>query len=170
MNGDSSLGMSVNWSNLDMALDHQVKCRETRSPCPKIILYRYADSGIPVYGMLTIFVRESTCSTAPMPGIAWELKSPIEELILIESVAGPSRDKCKGKEPVEMDKGKPEKAQSQSLTISEFEGVFHGGEDSAFVYNWINDEHGDSWSDRDMKETEWLMDQSYQDTSEEPIE
>jgi hypothetical protein len=48
--------------------------------------------------------------------------------------------------------------------------AFHQGEDSAFVYDWINDEHGGSWLDWDVKETEWLMDQSYQDTSEESIE
>jgi hypothetical protein len=105
-----------------------------------------------------------------MPGIGWEVCSPLKDLILIESVAGPSQDKGKGREWMEMDKGKPEKARSPSSTISEYEGAFHGGEDSALGYDWINDEHGDSWSDRDVKETEWLMDQLYQDTSEEPIE
>jgi hypothetical protein len=38
------------------------------------------------------------------------------------------------------------------------------------VYDWINDEHGDSWLDQDVKDTERLTDQSYQDMSEEPIE
>jgi hypothetical protein len=33
---------------------------------------------------LTIFVKESPCLATPMPGIAWELKSPIKELIPIE--------------------------------------------------------------------------------------
>jgi hypothetical protein len=41
--------------------------------------------------------------------------------------------------------------------------------DSAFVYDWIDDTHGDSWSDQGVKESEWLTDQSYQDVSEEPI-
>jgi hypothetical protein len=45
-----------------------------------------------------------------MPGVAWELKSPIKELIPIESVAGPSQDKGKGREQAEMDEGKPKKA------------------------------------------------------------
>jgi hypothetical protein len=84
---------------------------------------------------LTVFTRESTCLATPMPGVAWELKSPLKELIPIELMAGPSHDKGKGKEQAEMDEGKPEKAQSPSLTVSEYEGVFHGGEDSAFVYN-----------------------------------
>jgi hypothetical protein len=118
---------------------------------------------------LTVFTRESTHLATPMLGVAWELNSPLKELFPIESTAGPSHDKGKGREQVEMDEGKPEKAQSPSLTISEYEGVFHGGEDSTFVYDWINDKHGDSWSDRDVKETEWLTDQSYQDMSEGPI-
>jgi hypothetical protein len=67
-----------------------------------------------------------------------------------------------------MEEGKVEKAQSPSLTISEHEGAFYDG-DSAFIYNWIDDEHGDSWSDWDVKETEWLTDQLYQDASEKHI-
>jgi hypothetical protein len=90
-------------------------------------------------------------------------------LVPIESEAGPSRDKGKSKEQVEMEEGKPEKAQYQSLTVSKYEGEFHSGEDSAFVYNWIDNEHGDSWLDHNMKELEWLTDQSYMDASEEPI-
>jgi hypothetical protein len=84
--------------------------------------------------------------STPMPGISWETHFPLKDLVLIESKAGPNQDKGKGKEQVEMDKGKPEKAQSPSLTISEYEGAFHNG-DSAFVYNWIDDNHGDSFSD-----------------------
>jgi hypothetical protein len=90
-------------------------------------------------------------------------------LIPIGTKVGPSRDKGKGR-AIDMDEGKSERAQSVSLTMYEFAGVFHHDEDSAFVYNWINDEHGDSWSDWDVKDMEWLTDQSYQDTSEEPIE
>jgi hypothetical protein len=59
---------------------------------------------------LIVFARESTCSATPMLGITWELKSPIKELIPIESMAGPSREKGKGREHAEMDEGKPEKA------------------------------------------------------------
>jgi hypothetical protein len=118
---------------------------------------------------LTVFIRESTCSAAPIPGVNWEKCSPLKDLVPIESVASPSQDKGKGREQWEMDEGRPEKAQSPSLTISEYEGAFHA-RDSTFVYNWIDNEHGNSWSDQDVKETEWLTDQSYQDTSEEPIE
>jgi hypothetical protein len=103
-----------------------------------------------------------------MPGIGWEPKSPLKDLIPIESSAGPSQDKGKGKAVKTMDKGKSERGQSVSLTISEFEGAFHGGS-SCFVYNWINDEHSNS-SPEGLKETECLTNQSYQDANEEPIE
>jgi hypothetical protein len=77
------------------------------------------------------------------------------------------QDKGKGKEVVEaMDEGKSKKERSPSLTISEYVAAFHQGEDSAFVYNWIDDDHGDSRSDLDVKETEWLTDQSYFDADE----
>jgi hypothetical protein len=79
------------------------------------------------------------------------------------------QDKGKGKEVVEaMDKGKSEKEQSPSLTISEYATVFHQGEDSAFMYNWIDDNHGDSQSGLDLKETEWLTNQLYFDVEELP--
>jgi hypothetical protein len=91
--------------------------------------------------------------STPMPGIGWETCFPLKDLVPIESEVGPSQDKGKGKEQAEMDEGKPEKAQFPSLTVSEYEGVFHNG-DSAFVYNWIVNNHGDSFSDRDIKETE----------------
>ena len=84
-------------------------------------------------------------------------------------MARPSREKDKSKEQAEMNGEKPKMAQSTSLTISEFEGAFHDG-DRAFVYNWIDDEHGDSWLDQDVKDMEWLADQLYQDANEEPIE
>jgi hypothetical protein len=117
---------------------------------------------------LIVFSRESPCSATPMPGVV--LQSPLGDLIPIESSAGPSQDKGKGRAVEAMNKGKSKRAQSVSLTVSEFTGAFHQGEDSAFIYDWINNEHGDSWLDWDMKETKWLMDQSYMDASEEPIE
>jgi hypothetical protein len=87
-----------------------------------------------------------------MPGV--KLQSPIRDLIPIESLAGPSQDKGKGRAVESMDEGKSEKERSVSLTISEFEGAFHGGS-SAFVYDWIDD---------------WLTDQSYMDVNEDPAE
>jgi hypothetical protein len=45
-----------------------------------------------------------------MPGISWESKSPLKNLIPIKSLAGPSQDKGKGRERLEMDKGKSERA------------------------------------------------------------
>jgi hypothetical protein len=98
----------------------------------------------------------------PRPGML------LKDLIPIKSSAGPSQDEGKGKEVDLMDKGKSERARSVSLTVSEFAGVFHQGKDSAFIYNWIDDNHGDSRSDLDIKETEWLTDQLYFDASEEP--
>ena len=79
-------------------------------------------------------------------------------------------DKGKEKEVVEaMDEGKSEREQSPSLTISEYTMVFHQGEDSAFVYNWIDDKHGDSWSDiENAKDMEWLTDRLYFDAEEAP--
>ena len=88
----------------------------------------------------------------------------------IEAPAPSKVDKGKGKEVVEaMDKGKSEKARSPSLTISEYATAFHQGEDNAFIYNWIDDEHGDSQSDiEDAKDMEWLTDWSYFDAEEVP--
>jgi hypothetical protein len=76
-----------------------------------------------------------------MPGV--KLQSPIRDLIPIEPSAGPSQDKGKGRAVDQMDEGKSERERSVSLTASEFEGAFHGGS-SAFVYDWIDDAHGDS--------------------------
>jgi hypothetical protein len=67
-------------------------------------------------------------------------------LVLIESMAGPSKDKGNAREQEEVNKGKPEKEQLVSLTVSGFGGAFHQG-DSCFIYNWIDDNHGDSWLD-----------------------
>jgi hypothetical protein len=139
-----------------------------RSPSHKMILYRYTDSGVPVYRMLSVHDRGSEHSATPMPGVGWESKSPLKDLVPIASLAGLSQDKGKGRAVEVMDKGKLERRRSVSLTISKFEGVFHGGS-SCFICGWINDEHSDS-SLEGLKETEWLTDQSYQDASEEPIE
>jgi hypothetical protein len=104
----------------------------------------------------------------PMPGV--KLQSPIRDLIPIESLAGPSQDKGKGRAVDLMDEGKSERERSVSLTMSESEGAFHGGS-LAFVYDWINDEHGNS-SPEGPRESidDWLTDQSYMDANEEPIE
>jgi hypothetical protein len=91
-----------------------------------------------------------------MPRVGWEAKSPLKDLIPIESLEGPSWDKGKGKAVKVMDKGKSERGWLVSLTMSEFEGAFHGGS-SCFVYNWIDDAHGDS-SPEGLKETKWLTD------------
>jgi hypothetical protein len=98
-----------------------------------------------------------------------KLQSPIRDLILIESSAGPSQDKGKGRAVDPMDEGKSERERSVSLTISEFEGVFHSGS-SAFVYDWVNDEHGDSGPEDPRESVDnWLTDQSYMDANEDPI-
>jgi hypothetical protein len=69
-----------------------------------------------------------------------------------------------------MDEGKSERERSVSLTVSEFEGAFHG-RSSAFVYDWINDEHGDSSLEGPWESVDnWLTNQSYLDANEDPIE
>jgi hypothetical protein len=68
-----------------------------------------------------------------------------------------------------MDEGKPERERPASLTISKFAGAFHQGEDSAFIYNWIDDEHRDSQLDLDFKECKWLTDRLYFDADKGPI-
>ena len=65
-----------------------------------------------------------------------------------------------------MEEGAVEKAHSPSLMISEYEGVFHSG-DSTLIYNWIDNETGDRHLPIDVKETEWLTDQSYLNANEE---
>jgi hypothetical protein len=103
-----------------------------------------------------------------MPGV--KLQSPIRGLVPVESSAGPSQDKGKGRAIDPMDEGKSKRERSVSLTVSEFEGVFHGGS-LAFVYDWINDEHGDS-SPEGPRESidDWLTNQSYMDANKELIE
>ena len=65
-----------------------------------------------------------------------------------------------------MDKGKSERARLVSLTISKFEGAFHGGS-LAFVSDWIDDAHGDSSPEgpRESFVEDWMTDRSYQDVS-----
>jgi hypothetical protein len=43
--------------------------------------------------------------------------------------------------------------------MSEYEGAFHGG-NSYFVYDWIDDAHGNS-SLEGPRESDWLTNQSY---------
>ena len=111
--------------------------------------------------------RGSQRVATPIP----EIQSPLKDLIPIGSSAGPSQDKGKGRVIEAMDEGKSERARSVSLTISEYEGVFHGGS-SAFVYDWIDDTHGDSSPEgpRESFVEDWMTDRSYQDAAEEPIE
>jgi hypothetical protein len=101
-----------------------------------------------------------------MPGVS--LQSLLRDLVPIELSAGPNQDKGKGRAVEAMDEGKSERGQSVSLTVSKYKGAFHGGS-SCFVYDWIDDAHGDS-SLEGPRESNWLTDQSYQDASEEPIE
>jgi hypothetical protein len=103
-----------------------------------------------------------------MPGV--KLQSPIRDLIPIDLSADPSQDKGKGRAVKAMDEGRSERGWSTSLTMSEFEGVFHQG-DTCFVYNWIDNEHGDSDPEGPRESIEdWMTNQSYQDADEEPIE
>jgi hypothetical protein len=103
-----------------------------------------------------------------MPGV--KLQSPIRELIPIGSLAGTSLDKGKGRAVDSMGEGESGRERSVSLTVSEFEGAFHGGS-LAFVYDWINDEHGDSSPEGPRESVDdWLTDQSYTDANEDPIE
>jgi hypothetical protein len=103
-----------------------------------------------------------------MPGV--RLQSLIRDLIPIESSAGPSQDKGKGRAINSMDEGKSERERSVSLTVSEFEGAFHGGS-LAFVYDWIDDTQGDSSPEGPRESVDdWLTDQSYMDANEDPIE
>jgi hypothetical protein len=103
-----------------------------------------------------------------MPGV--KLQSPIRELIPIESSVSPSQDKGKGRAVEVMDEGKSERGCSTSLTVSEFEGVFHQG-DACFMYDWIDNAYGDSDLEGPRESIEdWMTDRSYQDASKEPIE
>jgi hypothetical protein len=78
-------------------------------------------------------------------------------------------DKGKGRAVEAMDEGKSESDRAVSLTVSEYESAFHGGS-SAFVYDWIDDAHGDSDPEDPGESVEdWLTDRSYMDASEDPI-
>ena len=110
--------------------------------------------------------RGSQCLATPIP----EIRSLLKDLIPIELSTGPSQDKGKGRVIEAMDEGKSKRARSVSLTISKYEGAFHGGR-SAFVYDWIDDTHGDSSLEGPRESIEdWITDRSYQDAAEEPIE
>ena len=109
--------------------------------------------------------RGSQQVAMPIP----EAHSPLKDLIPIELSSGPSQDKGKGKAIKAMDEGKLERARSVSVTVSEYEGAFHGGS-SAFVYDWIDDVHGDSSPEGPRESIEdWMTDRSHQDAAEESI-
>jgi hypothetical protein len=76
-----------------------------------------------------------------MPGD--RLQSPLWDLIPINRRQVLVRTKEREEPLMRWMKGSPERDRSVSLTISEFKGAFHGGS-SAFVYDWIDDAHGDS--------------------------
>jgi hypothetical protein len=65
-----------------------------------------------------------------MPRVS--LQSLLRGLIPIDSSAGPSQDKGKGRAIEATDEGKLERGRLVSLTVSEYEGVFHG-ESSCFI-------------------------------------
>ena len=103
-----------------------------------------------------------------MPGD--QLRSPLKELVPIDLSAGPSQDKGKGRAVKAMDKGKSESDRAVNLTISEYESAFHGGS-LAFIYDWIDDVHGDSDPEGPGESVDdWLTDRSYMDASKDPIE
>ena len=115
--------------------------------------------------LLNISLRGSQCTATPI----LEVQSPLKDLIPIELSAGPSQDKGKGRAIEVMDEGKSKRARSVSLTVSEYEGAFHGGS-LVFVYNWIDNAHGDSSLEGPRESIEdWMTDRSYQDATEEPI-
>jgi hypothetical protein len=117
-----------------------------------------------LFSLLMPNYRGSEPSVTPMPRVS--LKSPIRDSIPIELLTGPSLDKGKGRAVDMMNEGKSERGRSVSLTVSKFEGVFHGGS-SAFVYYWIDGAHGNS-SPEGPRESDWLTDKSYMDVNEEP--
>ena len=121
-----------------------------------------------LFVLSNISLRGSEHSSTPMLGIT--LRSLLKDLIPIELLSGPSQDKGKGRAVEAMDKGKSERARSVSLSISEYEGAFHGGS-SCFIYDWIDDAHGNSSPEGPRESIEdWMTDWSYQDVAEEPLE
>ena len=148
------------------AVDRRVKHQSKRSPSPIMVPYRCVDIVKDNDGLSHISLRGSQWTATPIP----EVQSPLKDLIPIKSLAGPSQDKGKGRAIEAMDKGKSERAHLVSLTVSEYKGVFHGGS-SAFVYDWIDNAHGDSSPEGPRESIEdWMTDRSYQDAAEEPIE
>ena len=147
--------------------NRQAKRQSQRSPSPKMVPYRCVDIVKDNGCLSNISLRGSERSSTPMPGAT--LCSPLRDLIPIESSSGPSQDKGKGKATKVMDEGKSERASSVSLTVSKYEGAFHGGS-LAFMYDWIDNAHGDSSLEgpRDSIE-DWMTDRSYRDAAEEPI-
>jgi hypothetical protein len=112
--------------------------------------------------LLTSISRGSERVLTPRPGVGY--------LVPIEAPVPQDKGKGKEEEVDTMDKGKSKRERLVSLTVSEPAGVFHQGKDSAFIYNWIDNEHGDSRSDLDIKDCEWLTNRSYFDADEGPIE
>ena len=145
-----------------------VEHQSQRSPSPKMVPYRCIDIVKENCLLSNILLRASERSSTLMPGV--RLQSPIRDLIPIESLPGPSQDKGKGRAIEVMDEGKSERACLVSVIVSEYEGAFHGGS-SAFVYDWIDNAHGDSNLEGPQDSIEdWMTAQSYQDATEEPIE
>jgi hypothetical protein len=127
-------------------LDRRQDCQDTQSPSPKMIPYRLDIREENFISVLTSILRGTERTPTPHPGVGY--------LVPIEAPVPQDKGKGKEKEINVMDEGKADQERSLSLTISEYAMAFHQGEDSAFVYNWIDDKHGDSWSDLDIKETE----------------
>lgn len=66
--------------------------------------------------------------STPMLGVVLEKRSPLKDLVLIEVIAGPGKDKGKSREQDEMDEGAIKKAQSPSLTMLEYASAFYEGD------------------------------------------
>jgi hypothetical protein len=66
--------------------------------------------------------RGSEHSATPMPGV--KLQSPIRDLIPIESSAGPSQDKGKGRAIEAMDEGKSESGRAVSVIAADYSFFF----------------------------------------------
>jgi hypothetical protein len=93
-----------------------------RSPSPKMVPFRCAGTCNRLTGYLYL-LRGSERSATPMPGD--RLRSPLKELIPIDSSAGSSQDKGKGRAVEAMDEGKSESERAVSLTLGA-EGVLPG--------------------------------------------
>jgi hypothetical protein len=120
---DLSYRVNLLWKKKEEGQKHGQKGLFVTAVCVHLSQY-----SVLVARQSALTVRESTRSATPMPGVNWELKSPLKELVPIESTAGPSHDKGNGREQAEMDEGKSERAWSISLTISKFPGATVGKE------------------------------------------